>query len=102
MKSHISEFYNIIRVVESTFRCLKTELGLRPVYHKGDDGTKEHLNLAILAYWVVSTVQYQLRLQNIHTDWRESTNTRYSQSGKYRLSIECLTSMRFQYEEENM
>lgn len=68
---NIWEFYNVIRVVESTFRCLKTDLDLRPVYHKGDDGTKAHLHLAILAYWVVSIVQYQLRQQNVHTDWRD-------------------------------
>lgn len=68
---NIWEFYNVIRVVESTFRCLKSDLDLRPVYHKGDDGTKAHLHLAILAYWVVSTVQYQLRQQNVHTDWRD-------------------------------
>lgn len=70
-EENIWEFYNVIRTVESTFRCLKTDLDLRPVYHKGDDGTKAHLHLAILAYWVVSTVQYQLRRCGVHTDWRE-------------------------------
>lgn len=68
---NIWEFYNVIRVVESTFRCLKTDLDLIPVYHKGDHGTKAHLHLAILAYWVVSVVQYQLRQQNVHTGWRD-------------------------------
>lgn len=67
---NIWNFYNVIRVVESTFRCLKTDLDLRPVYHKSDEGAEAHLHLAILAYWVVSAVQYRLRQVGIHTDWR--------------------------------
>lgn len=68
---NVWEFYNVIRVVESTFRCLKTDLELRPVYHKGDQGTKSHLHLAVLAYWIVSTVQYQLKRHDVHTEWKE-------------------------------
>ena len=34
---------------------------MRPVYHKGDDGIKAHLNLAVLAYWIVSVTMYRLR-----------------------------------------
>jgi transposase len=67
----IWEFYNVIRMVESTFRCLKTDLDLRPVYHKGDDGTKAHLHLAVLAYWVVSVIEYQLRKKGICHPWGE-------------------------------
>jgi transposase len=50
----IWEFYNVIGRVEESFRILKTGLDIRPIYHKSDDGTKAHLHLAILAYWVVS------------------------------------------------
>lgn len=71
-EANIWFFYNIIRVVEATFRCLKSDLDIRPVYHKGDDGTKAHLNLAVLAYWVVSTVNYQLANAGIHQLWTET------------------------------
>lgn len=64
-------FYNVIREVEATFRCLKSDLDIRPVYHKGDDGSKAHLNLAVLAYWVVSTAGYQLGNAGIHHPWSE-------------------------------
>jgi hypothetical protein len=53
--------YNIIREIESCFRTLKTDLDLRPIYHKKDDATMAHLNLGLLAYWVVNTVRYQLK-----------------------------------------
>jgi len=64
-------FYNVIRTVEETFKTLKSDLDIRPVFHKKDKGTKSHLNLAILAYWVVSTTKYQLSMHGINTRWEE-------------------------------
>ena len=60
---NIWKFYNVIRTVEETFHVLKTDLDIRPVYHKSDDGIKAHLNLAILAYWVVSVTKYRLKVK---------------------------------------
>ena len=42
--------YNTIREIESTFRCLKTDLDLRPIFHENDDSTMTHLHLGLLAY----------------------------------------------------
>lgn len=63
--------YNTIREIESTFRCLKTDLNLRPVYHKTDDASMAHLHLGLLAYWLVSTIRYQLKQKGENSDWRE-------------------------------
>jgi hypothetical protein len=38
--------YNIIREIESSFLTLKTDLDLRPIYHKRDDATMAHLHLS--------------------------------------------------------
>jgi hypothetical protein len=53
--------YNIIREIEYSFRTLKTDLDLRPIYHKKDNATMAHLHLGLLAYWVVNTIRYQLK-----------------------------------------
>jgi hypothetical protein len=53
--------YNAIREIEYDFRTLKTDLDLRPIYHKNDESTMAHLNLGLLAYWVVNTVRFQLK-----------------------------------------
>jgi hypothetical protein len=70
--------YNSIREIESAFRCLKSDLDLRPIYHKNDDTTMAHLHLGILAYWVVNTIRHQLKQEKI-TDNRQEivriTNT---------------------------
>ena len=60
---NIWKFYNVIRTVEETFHVLKTDLDVRPVYHKSDDGIKAHLNLAVLAYWLVSVTKYRLKIK---------------------------------------
>ena len=57
------KFYNVIRTVEETFKILKSDLDIRPVYHKTDGGIKAHLNLAVLAYWIVSVTKYRLKLK---------------------------------------
>ena len=44
--------YNTIREIESTFRVLKSDLDLRPIYHKTDDASMAHLHLGLLAYWL--------------------------------------------------
>ncbi len=70
-EENIWEFYNVIRTVEETFKTLKSDLDIRPVFHKTDNATKAHLNLAVLAYWVVSTTKYRLKQKGINARWDE-------------------------------
>lgn len=63
--------YNTIREIESTFRVLKTDLDLRPIYHKNDDATLAHLHLGLLAYWIVNTIRCQLKTKGINHNWKE-------------------------------
>jgi len=53
--------YNIIREIEASVRTLKTDLDIRPIYHRKDESSMAHLHLGLLAYWVVNTVRYQLK-----------------------------------------
>jgi transposase len=62
--------YNTLTEIEATFRCLKTDLALRPVFHRYDENIESHLFLGLLAYQVVATIRYQLKAKNIHHDWR--------------------------------
>ena len=70
-ESLIWVIYNCIREVESSFRCLKSDLNLRPVFHKTEEACEAHLHLGLLAYWVVNTIRFQLKKEGIHSDWRE-------------------------------
>lgn len=64
------DIYNTIREIEATFRILKTDLSLRPIFHQEDEFTIAHLNLGILAYIVVNTIRYRLKSHGIHYDWQ--------------------------------
>jgi hypothetical protein len=64
------DIYNAIREIEATFRILKTDLSLRPIFHQKDEFTIAHLNLCILAYIVVNTIRYRLKNHGIHYDWQ--------------------------------
>ena len=63
--------YNVIREIEATFRTLKTDLDLRPIFHKKDESSMAHLHLGLLAYWVVNTIRYQLKQKGIKNEWRD-------------------------------
>ena len=79
-EANVWKFYNVIRTVEETFHVLKTDLDIRPVYHKSDGGIKAHLNLAVLAYWIVSVTKYRLKLKEYpNVRWDEIMRIAQSQ-----------------------
>ena len=63
------DIYNTIREIESTFRCLKTELSIRPNYHQKDENIEPHIHLGILAYQIVSVIRYQLKSMGMKDSW---------------------------------
>jgi hypothetical protein len=63
------DIYNTIHEIESVFRTLKTDLQMRPVFHKKDENSMPHLHLAVIAYQMVNTIRYQLKVKNIHHSW---------------------------------
>lgn len=69
-ETKIWNIYNTIREIEATFRILKSDLHLRPIYHIKDEFTKPHLYLGILAYTIVNTIRYRLKQQGIKHDWQ--------------------------------
>ena len=59
--------YIMLTEIEATFRSLKTDLGLRPVFHHKEDRATGHLFITLLAYHLVHTLRHQLKLQGIHS-----------------------------------
>ena len=69
-ESEIWDIYNTIREVESTFRCLKTDLHLRPVHHQEDRYCEAHLHLGLLSYQIVAPIRYMLKEAGITDGWK--------------------------------
>jgi len=78
-ESVLWQLYNTIREIEATFRVMKSDLGLRPIHHQKDESTMAHLQLCLLAYWLVNTVRYQLKKEGIHCGWRKIVGTMNTQ-----------------------
>lgn len=65
------DYYNLTREIECTNRQLKTDLNLRPIYHKKDDRSDAHLFLGLLSYWIVNTIRYRLKQTGMTHYWTE-------------------------------
>ena len=61
--------YTMLTDLESVFRSLKSELGLRPVYHSKEDRSDGHLFITVLAYQCVQVVRVQLKAAGINDSW---------------------------------
>ncbi len=66
--------YTILTEIEATFRSLKTDLGLRPVFHHKEDRVTGHLFITLLAYHLVHTLRHQLKQQGITLSWDSIRN----------------------------
>ena len=61
--------YVTLTDLESVFRSLKSELGLRPIYHQKQSRIDAHLFITLLAYSLVHTIRYQLKAKGIDDSW---------------------------------
>ena len=61
--------YTMLTDLESVFRSLKSELGLRPVYHSKEARGDGHLFITVLAYQAVQVLRTKLKKADIHASW---------------------------------
>lgn len=61
--------YTTLTDLEAVFRSLKSELGLRPIYHHKESRTDGHLFISVLAYQCVQLIRRRLKEQGIHDSW---------------------------------
>jgi transposase len=65
----IWQLYMTLSHIEAAFRDLKTDLGLRPVYHHLVKRTKGHLFISVLAYHLLISIEAILRQNDDHRRW---------------------------------
>ena len=66
--------YLQITEVEAVFRALKSELGLRPIWHQGDNQVCAHLFLTVLAYHAVHLIRTRLKRGGNNLCWNSIRN----------------------------
>jgi len=65
----IWQLYMTLNHVESAFKDLKSQLGMRPVFHQGAARTAGHLFIGVLAYHLLIAIEHQLRQSGDHRRW---------------------------------
>jgi transposase len=60
--------------LESVFRSLKSELGLRPIFHHKEERTEGHLFITVLAYQFVQVIRRKLKSHGNKLVWASLRN----------------------------
>jgi len=80
--------YTMLTDLEAVFRSLKSELGLRPIYHQKQSRVDAHLFITLLAYSIVHTLRYRLKQKGIHSSW-ESIREILANRVRITTSMKC-------------
>ena len=62
--------YTMLTDLEGVFRSLKSELGLRPIYHHKEKRVSGHIFITLMAYHLVQTLRCQLKAKGVHDSWQ--------------------------------
>ena len=65
----IWNLYTTLTNVESAFKALKSDLGLRPIHHQNAERTKGHLFIAVLSYHLLINIERKLRENGDTRKW---------------------------------
>lgn len=68
-EEEIWNIYIMLTDVESSFRVMKSELGLRPVNHQKDLRIEGHLFITVIAYHIQKIIRYKLKMHSINDSW---------------------------------
>jgi len=76
--------YTMLTDLEAVFRSLKSELGMRPVFHQVTERVTGHLFISVLAYHLVHSIRYRLKKADIVNSW---SGLREQLAGQNRITI---------------
>ena len=71
--------YIMLTDLEAVFRSLKSELGMRPVYHQKTHRVEGHIFITLLGYNLVHQLRTQLKQQGINDSWESIRTTMSTQ-----------------------
>ena len=67
--SDILKSYHSLTRIEAAFKSLKTDLGIRPVYHQTGQRSMGHLFISVLAYHLLNTIELTLANSGERVKW---------------------------------
>jgi transposase len=68
-EQQIWDIYTMLTDIEDAFRSMKSELGLRPIYHQKQSRCDGHIFITVLAYHLLHSIRFKLRHRGIRWSW---------------------------------
>jgi len=68
-EQQIWDIYTMLTDGEDAFKCMKSELGLWPLYNQKDSRCDGHIFITLLAYHVLHTIRFKLREKGVRYCW---------------------------------
>ena len=65
-EEEIWSIYNMLTGIEDAFRCMKSELGLRPIHHQNESRADGHIFITVLAYHLLHSIRFKLKSKGMH------------------------------------
>ncbi len=56
--------------IEDAFRCMKSQLGMRPIYHQKEARCDGHIFITVIAYHLMQTFRFKLRRRGVKFCWK--------------------------------
>lgn len=71
-ETELWQTYTMLTDLEAVFRSLKSELGLRPIFHHKEERAEGHLFITVLAYQAIQTLRLKLKMagDENHFSWK--------------------------------
>lgn len=82
------ETYVMLSKVEEGFRALKSELGLRPIFHQIDRRVEGHFFISLLSFHIMQTVLFQLKEKDLNYFWE---TLRREMNAQTRITVKMKT-----------
>jgi hypothetical protein len=73
-EEQISKTHKMLSTLEDSFRSIKSDLGLRPNYHKNDINCQSHIFICVLAYHIMIAILKRLEDNGIRYRWESIRN----------------------------
>ena len=68
-ETEIWDTYNLLTRVEASFRSIKSETGLRPIFHSTESRANAHMFISVLAYHIINVIEYKLKQKGDNRTW---------------------------------
>lgn len=68
-EKEVFDIFTMLLDLEDAFRSMKSELGLRPVYHQSEYRCDGHLFITVIAYHVLHSIRLKLKSHGITHSW---------------------------------